>query len=109
MLLLDITDYFKAKLGQHFLGFIGGFLWMAGAVASFVALTPHPVAAAEPSLTALCLNAVPLLAAIWGVAAWKELRGSDARARSFMLLMLVLLACGVVLMSMAAAPAAKAL
>jgi glucose uptake protein len=106
---VDITDYFKAKLGQHFLGFIGGFLWMAGAVASFVALTPHPVAAAEPSLTALCLNAVPLLAAIWGVAVWKELRGSDARARSFMLLMLVLLACGVVLMSMAAAPAAKAL
>jgi glucose uptake protein len=102
---IDITDYFKVKLRQHAYGFMGGFVWMTGLFAAFVGTGPHAGATAPPVYATAFLAAVPLLAALWGIVVWREFRGADLRARSFLTLMLVLFAFGAVLLSLGATAA----
>jgi glucose uptake protein len=99
---VEITDYFKTKFGQHLLGIVGGALWFTGVLAAFIAApvvqSPH----IPPALSVALLNSAGLIAALWGVFAWRELRHGDTQARSLAALMLALFACGVALLSLAA-------
>ena len=87
---LDMLDYFRGKFSRHLLGLVGGAVWLAGALAWLVAQgAPEEAAADRPLLFAL-INAAPLLAAVWGIFAWKDLEGSDTRSKAFLFLTLFL-------------------
>jgi glucose uptake protein len=43
----------------------------------------------------------PLIAALWGILAWKELKGSDLRVKALAVVMFVLFVCGLLLISQA--------
>jgi glucose uptake protein len=98
---VELSSYFSARPRQHMFGWLGGMVWCTGIIAGMVALAaPETV---QPSLAtrALLGQAAPLLTALVGIGVWKVLKGSDMRVRALTLLMLVLYACGVVMLSVA--------
>jgi len=107
---LSIADYFRATPKQHILGFAGGGLWCTGAVASFVAIyastapgtgggLPAGAAPVGPVPIYALTQGAALLAAIWGILAWKELKDGDAGVKLPMALTLILFAAGVALIA----------
>jgi glucose uptake protein len=101
---LEIGDYFKAAIKNHVLGILGGVVWGIGALASYVVATPkreiHP-----SGLVTMLGQAAPLVAALWGLLIWKELKGGDTRVKAFGAVMLVLFAGGLAFFSYAAVSA----
>jgi glucose uptake protein len=98
---LEVGDYPKATVKNHFFGLVGGAVWALGALAAFVVASPkgeiHPSAPLGPILG----QAGPIVAALWGLLVWKEFKGGDARVRAFTALMLLLFAGGLVVFSYA--------
>jgi glucose uptake protein len=105
---VEITDYFKLRMGQHALGLLGGALWFTAMLGFFLAAPTVPIPHVTPALSVALLNGGALIAALWGVLIWREFGAGDARTGSMAALMLALFACGLALMSIAAtfAPAA---
>jgi glucose uptake protein len=104
---LEIGDYLTAPLKNHFYGIGSGAIWGIGALAGFVALTPKGDTRLGPPLATLLAQAAPIVAALWGLLAWKELKGGDTRVRAFAAIMLVLFALGLAVFSWAPIWAAK--
>jgi glucose uptake protein len=100
---LEISEFFHTRPGHHLLGVLGGVLWCGGAVASFAASAAPAQAQLSPALHSLLAQGYPLVAALWGLLAWKEFRGGDTRLKASALIMLVLFAGGLVLISLAPA------
>lgn len=103
---LELTDFFRTTLPQHLLGILGGALWFAGLLAFLLVTSPkadiHPNRAIGYGLA----QGGPVLAALYGMLVWKEVRDADGRARVLAALMLVLFVLGLVLESLAQLPAA---
>ena len=102
---VDIVDYFKGRPRQHLLGVLGGALWCAGLVANVVAGSAasdpvFSVARISPALSYPLTQSAVLIAALWGVLAWRELRDSDSKVRILIALMFVLFAGGLALVSL---------
>jgi glucose uptake protein len=102
---LEITDYIKTPIKNHFFGALGGVVWGVGAIALFVANTPKGDIAPTGALSFMLSKGAPVVAALWGLLVWKELKGGDTRVKAFMGLMLILLAGGITFFSFAAASA----
>jgi glucose uptake protein len=98
---IEVFDYFKGSWKQHVLGIAGGLLWYTGTIANFVAATAEGSANLGPSIGYALAQGATVLAAIWGIIAWKELEGADTRVRSLVFLMLALFVCGLGLVSVA--------
>jgi glucose uptake protein len=104
---LEITDYFKAKIKNHVLGFLSGAIWGIGALAGFVAATPKGDTHLTGAIGPILAQAAPIVAALWGLLYWKEFKAGDVRVKTFAAFMLLLFAGGVVLFSYAAVTIAK--
>ncbi len=104
---LEILDYFRTKASRHLLGLLGGATWSAGALCWLVAQSaPEEATAGRPLLFAL-INAAPLLAAAWGIFAWKELEGADARSKALLYVALFLYLAALIMLRLSGlAPAA---
>jgi glucose uptake protein len=72
-------DYFRAPARNHALGLLGGAIWGTGAVFNFVAASLVGVA-----ISYAIGQASPMVACLWGVFAWKEFRGANARAKGYL-------------------------
>jgi glucose uptake protein len=104
---VEILDYFRGRFSKHLLGLLGGAAWSAGAVCWVVALSAPVEAAADRPLLFALINAAPLLAAAWGIIAWKELKGTDARSKAFLSLALFLYLAALIMLRLSGlAPAA---
>ena len=79
---LDFSGYFKARPADHLLGVLGGVIWGTGGVFNFVAAGLVGVA-----VSYAIGQAAPMVAALWGVLVWKEFRGANARARTYLVAM----------------------
>ena len=99
---LEIGDYFKATIKNHFLGALAGAVWGIGALASFVAATPKGDTHLSGPLGSMLVQAAPIVAALWGLLIWKEFKGGDTRVKAFGALMLVFFAGGLAFFSYAA-------
>jgi glucose uptake protein len=99
---LEIADYIRAPIQNHFLGALGGAVWALGAAALFVANTPKGDIRPTGSLAVFLSHASPIVAALWGLLIWKEFKGSDGRSKAFAGMMLVLFAAGLAFFSFAA-------
>lgn len=98
---VDIGDYFKAHPKLHLLGFSGGVLWTVGATATLVASVAPQQARLDPGLGYGLNQGFAVIAALWGLLAWKEFRGSGGKIKGMAALMLVLFVGGLVLLSLA--------
>jgi glucose uptake protein len=79
---IDAREYFRASARNHFLGIAGGCISGAGIVFNLVAAHFTGVA-----ISYAIGQAAPMVAALWGVFAWHEFRGSSGRAKSYLALM----------------------
>ncbi len=77
-------DYFRAPLGYHALGLLGGAIWGLGTVFNFVAASLVGVA-----ISYAIGQASPMVACLWGVFAWKEFKGANNRAKGYLAAMVV--------------------
>ncbi len=79
---IDALDYFRASGRNHLLGIAGGCISGTGIVFNLVAAHFTGVA-----ISYAIGQAAPMVAALWGVFAWSEFRGSGTRARTYLAFM----------------------
>ena len=98
---IQFTDYFKGTAGQHLLGLLGGALLALGATAGFVgAATPASVKIG-PAYGDTAIHAGAVVAALWGLLAWREFKGANERIRLLLAVALVLYLAGLGMVSIA--------
>jgi glucose uptake protein len=81
---VSFGEFFRGPASGHMLGLFGGFIWGTGTVFNLVA----------GSLTGVAISyaigqSAPMVAALWGILAWKEFENSNSRAKLFLTLMFV--------------------
>jgi glucose uptake protein len=81
---VSFSGLFQGPLRGHLLGLLGGCIWGLGTVFNLVA----------GSLTGVAISyavgqSAPMVAALWGIIAWKEFENSGQRAKIYLVLMFV--------------------
>src|SRR5260221_448555 len=79
---VDFSGFASARIHDHLLGIAGGFVGGTGTGFTFVAASFVGVA-----ISYAIGQAAPMVAAIWGVGVWKELKGAPANAWVYLGLM----------------------
>ncbi len=105
---LEIPDYLKQKPARHLWGFASGIVWCAGMLASWVASgAPAEAQVGRAAALALSQGGI-LLATLWGLVVWRDLREARTAGRVMAALMVALLGGGLAVLTMAVAPAVQA-
>jgi glucose uptake protein len=86
---VEVMDYVRAGGKIHLLGLLGGILWCTGFLAVFVALACPAEIQPNRFVVYALLQAAPMIAAVWGLAVFREFRTST-RGAVYALLALVL-------------------
>lgn len=79
---VSFAGFFRGPGTGHLLGLLGGVIWGTGTVFNLVAANFTGVA-----ISYAIGQSAPMVAALWGVLAWKEFAGSTRRAKAFLVLM----------------------
>ena len=93
---IDFSGYAGAPASYHALGLIGGTVWGIGTVFNFVAASLVGVA-----ISYAIGQASPMIAALWGVFVWREFRGSNRKAKMYLVGMFVSYVLALVLIARA--------
>ncbi|MGP8253858.1 MAG: AcrB/AcrD/AcrF family protein [Terracidiphilus sp.] len=96
---VDGADYFRAPLGWHLAGILGGAIWCVGGVSNFVASGAHLVG---PAVSYTIGQGATMVSACWGVFVWREFAGAPRAARVLLVFMFLVFLLG--LGSVAVAP-----
>lgn len=88
--------YFTASARNHALGVVGGGIWGIGMVFNFVAASLTGVA-----ISYAIGQSAPMVAAVWGIVAWKEFNGSSTKARLYLASMFLFFVLAIILASQA--------
>jgi glucose uptake protein len=93
---VSLSGFFRGSPSGHLLGLLGGAIWGTGTVFSLTAgkLTGQAISYAIG-------QSAPMVAALWGVFAWKEFAGSGSRARIYLALMFVFYGLAILLVARA--------
>ncbi len=91
---VKFSGYFAAGARNHYLGFLGGVVWGLGTTFNFVAAKVAGVA-----ISYAIGQSAPVIAALWGVLAWREFAGANRKAWSFLVLMFLLYSVAVALIA----------
>jgi glucose uptake protein len=91
-----LGGFFRGSPSGHLLGLLGGAIWGTGTVFSLTAgkLTGQAISYAIG-------QSAPMVAALWGVLAWKEFAGSGTRAKMYLVLMFVFYGLAILLVARA--------
>ncbi|MGA1978427.1 MAG: hypothetical protein ABSG89_11310 [Bacteroidales bacterium] len=98
---LTFRDYLKGSTWVHFLGIIGGIIWITGSLSNFVASSAPKTLQVGPAISYAIGQGSTMIGALWGVLAWKEFAGGGARVNRLLLLMFLSYLTGLVLVSIA--------
>jgi glucose uptake protein len=93
---VSFAGYFKGPMSGHALGLLGGFIWGIGMVFNLVAASFTGVA-----ISYAIGQSAPMVAALWGVLAWKEFEGAPGKAKMYLGLMFVFYCVGILLVARA--------
>ena len=93
---VNFSGYFSGPISGHALGLLGGFIWGIGMVFDLVAASFTGVA-----ISYAIGQSAPMVAALWGVLAWKEFAGAPGKARMYLALMFVFYCLGILLVARA--------
>ncbi len=81
---VNFSGFFRGPASGHLLGLFGGCIWGVGTVFNLVAASFTGVA-----ISYAIGQSAPMVAALWGVLAWKEFANSGPRAKAYLGLMFV--------------------
>jgi len=93
---VDFSGYFKGPASGHILGLLGGAIWGTGMVFNLVAASFTGVA-----ISYAIGQSAPMVAALWGVFAWKEFAGAGSRAKLYLVGMFVFYCIAILLVAKA--------
>jgi len=93
---VGFAGFFKGPPSGHLLGLAGGLVWGTGMVFNLVAASFTGVA-----ISYAIGQSAPMVAALWGLLAWKEFAGSGSRAKIYLVLMFVFYALAILLVARA--------
>jgi glucose uptake protein len=93
---VGFAGFFRAPASSHVLGLLGGFIWGIGMVFNLVAASFTGVA-----ISYAIGQSAPMVAALWGVLAWKEFEGAPNKAKMYLVLMFVFYCLGILLVAKA--------
>jgi glucose uptake protein len=93
---VGFSGFFSAPASGHMLGLLGGFIWGTGMVFNLVAASFTGVA-----ISYAIGQSAPMVAALWGVFAWKEFAGAPAKAKMYLTLMFIFYCLGILLVAKA--------
>jgi glucose uptake protein len=81
---VSFSGFFSGPASGHVLGLLGGFIWGVGTVFNLVAASFTGVA-----ISYAIGQSAPMVAALWGIFAWKEFENSGPRAKVYLCLMFI--------------------
>jgi glucose uptake protein len=90
--------YWRAPMGWHIAGILGGAVWCIGAVANFVASGAHLVG---PAVSYSIGQGATMVSALWGVFVWHEFSGTPRAARLLLVLMFLFFLLGLCAVALA--------
>jgi glucose uptake protein len=93
---VSFAGFFSGPVSGHALGLLGGFIWGIGMVFNLVAASFTGVA-----ISYAIGQSAPMVAALWGVLAWKEFEGAPDKAKMYLGLMFVFYCVGILLVARA--------
>jgi glucose uptake protein len=93
---VSFAGFFSGPMSGHALGLLGGFIWGIGMVFNLVAASFTGVA-----ISYAIGQSAPMVAALWGVIAWKEFAGAPQKAKMYLGLMFVFYCLGILLVAKA--------
>ncbi len=93
---VNFSGFFRGPASAHALGLLGGFIWGTGMVFNLVAAHFTGVA-----ISYAIGQSAPMVAALWGVFAWKEFAGAPSKAKLYLFLMFVFYGLGILLVAKA--------
>ena len=93
---VSFRGFFTGPPSGHLLGLLGGVIWGVGTVFNVVAgkVTGFAISYAIG-------QSAPMVAALWGILAWKEFAGSGSRAKLYLTLMFIFFGLAIVLVARA--------
>jgi glucose uptake protein len=91
---VNFSGFFSGPVSGHLLGLFGGCIWGLGTMFNVVAgkVTSYAIAYAIG-------QSAPMVAALWGVFAWKEFAGAGGKAKTYLALMFVFYALAILLVA----------
>jgi glucose uptake protein len=92
------SGFFKGPISGHLLGLLGGAIWSTGMVFDLVASTQTGVA-----ISYSIGQSAPMVAALWGIFAWKEFAGANNKAKAYLGLMFMFYILAILLIARATA------
>ena len=93
---VEFSGFFHAPASGHLFGLLGGFIWGVGTVFNMAAANLTGVA-----ISYAIGQSAPMVAALWGIFAWKEFEASGARAKIYLTFMFVSYGLAIFLVSRA--------
>ncbi len=93
---VSLGGFFRGTPSGHLLGLLGGAIWGLGTVFSLTAgkLSGQAISYAIG-------QSAPMVAALWGLLAWKEFAGAGSRAKLYLVLMFVFYGLAILLVARA--------
>jgi glucose uptake protein len=92
---VEFSAYFKGGKREHLLGMLGGAIWMAGAILTFITATSTVSGPIGSSTTFVLLQSAGFIGTAWGLLAWHEFKGAPARPKLLMAGMYLCLTAGI--------------
>ena len=93
---VNFGEFFRGPASGHMLGLLGGAIWGIGTVFNLVAANFTGVA-----ISYAIGQSAPMVAALWGVLAWREFEDANRRAKTFLALMFVFYLLAILLVAKA--------
>jgi len=93
---VNFGELFRGPAAGHILGMLGGAIWGIGTVFNLVAANFTGVA-----ISYAIGQSAPMVAALWGVLAWKEFRGAPGKGYIFLAFMFIFYVLAILLISQA--------
>jgi glucose uptake protein len=93
---VNFGEFFRGPSSGHLLGLLGGAIWGVGTVFNLVAASFTGVA-----ISYAIGQSAPMVAALWGVFAWNEFRGSSQKAKTYLLFMFLFYVLAIILVARA--------
>ena len=91
---MDFSGFVKGPGSGHILGLFGGVIWGVGMVFNLVAAKYTGVA-----VSYAIGQSAPMVAALWGVLAWKEFAGAGGRAKLYLAMMFIFYCLAILLVA----------
>ncbi len=93
---VSFSGFLRGPASGHLLGLLGGVIWGIGMVFNLVAASFTGVA-----ISYAIGQSAPMVAALWGIFAWKEFAGAPARAKLYLAMMFVFYGLAILLVARA--------